>query len=851
MPTSTLLSLGDDGDCSPNAFMTEVVSSILTPADGSLVSVYSTTAFGDRWNEQSPKYVTIRSLQGLFLSLHFVPSKIDFSSAASSPIKTRPKAAEGQSVFNLVTKQGTGIHVHSLTRGTSNISTPVALTMNFSQGLKLTVTSYGLVTLVFPMVRSSSKVVLEHVESAESSRMFLTDHVVRNFVSGLYSRDVTYSSGCRQLFYRSNAALERKKETSKRPKTFHGKLLKAIGEERSCESVLLHPDGSVGVIYADNPSIEVPLECWSIVEMSIDACTKTRVGIYEDGRLVTFFTDGSIESIHPNGIRTIFNHATQTIVYLNSHPHSPRPLPTLEFDLKIHQAAKDHMKDASSIPLNQCRNGARVRISSPFDESAVFIKYNSRIEASFRGSITVITNDRSKLVASDDGKIMYSPSSSWSSKDDEDFKMDCSPSSSSSFSSSPSSSTLASDNSSGAAFKKSEYVFDLRSHIALVRDQDFNTFTIRLAAKSLTSTPNGHSIKMDLAGEVEGMAAEAVFAPPLPPLGFVIRRPLNEVTQILSHCELDPSLQPYPESAFKRLQWIESSGYSFADIFGPRDWFSAKPCAALSNALRLHPSFSSLSSSPASSFEVWASFNLSAYELPTVDQIQRARDRLSSLKLSSRIVPVEFINDNSASNLDENESDRNSSKDTIGERHTGKLDNKAEEEDPEGSHNDDDDDDDDEISAAFSSFSVKGITGRRIECIFALRAALIQICNAYIPDTYLEEAMERACLKSKKEGCCNEISLDKEDFTNILERLQRLKASPGDNDKQDSSSSAQEEKIEKDSEEILILRMDGALSLSTVESKSPDRGSLKKAKIKGSVSGAGLNAARFQRSRNN
>jgi hypothetical protein len=484
----------------------------------------------------------------------------------------------------------------------------VVLRMSYPNGFQVSASTSGFVSVTSPPPTTAGSLL------REISRVYVRACVVRNLAHEAFAKDIIYCDGSRVL------VLANEPVVTNLP-SFYERLLKAV-PSTSC-FVRLMCDGSVWAYKSpfdehlpNNEDGSLLFE--DIATPALDAETDTLVTSFEDGRVTAKCFDGSLEVHCPDGTCIVVDPSGQAAAY-------EKPgLPTVEVDLAADRDAHVHSK-GGLIPIAKGKDCVRFRLSCPYDGSAVMVKYDTRVAATARASVTVVRRARSVIKASQGGKVEYLPISSWTAARAKEFAQDSKDvayaGEASGKPSNPREEALMAQLLGTTRSQRpgqqltqaledippiphSSYVFDLSLSTAVIRDQDYNRFKFDLFSKE------GGGLEADLSGEIPGMKAESTFDPPFSSRAFVVSRD-GRTTEVLTaqHVELlkrnamdvNIKMKSIPpvylsdkpnalqHSITRRRHDIEGDGYSFDAVFPERYWHGEgkRPhCAALAYYLR-------------------------------------------------------------------------------------------------------------------------------------------------------------------------------------------------------------------------------------------------------------------------
>jgi hypothetical protein len=573
------------------------MSTIITPADRSYVAVVKEVGC------PAPAHCTV-SHEGIVMGLRYYSvkqpigikhaivqhSEGEDGEAAETPTSTTaPSVYRSMFIFESLLGERTvvlsavppGVNCYGFKAG-------VIASTTYSNGVRVVTSSSGFIKVFLSSHMTSIS------PDGEITRTYLGDCVSRQLITGPFSQDICYANGDRIL------VINQSRVVNTQNNDFYRKLL--ILSPTCCNYV------NEGCISEKPLSTGVVLD-WNIKQKIVDAQTDTEVNIFLDGRNVSRYADNIVECRFPDGTTTTLHKSGKVVVF--EHPD----MPTVEVNLEADIEARFHAK-GGQVPLRRGADRVRYRMSCPYDGSAILVKYDTRVTAISRASITLVSRNRHTLVALDTGTVVYEPKSAWT-----DVKA-------SAFSADATDNLLDSEclgfkpnETRGQALEtikksvamavedeltedesmKSQYTFDLVSHSILVKDHEYNSFTV--------DPFSTETVTADLAGEIKDMKAEATFESAFETRAFIIQRDGNAVEVMSSSqmrnyqetlCDFESrssgiaaiygtdfggSTQHFLQ---RRRRDLERTGCTFSDVYTARPWHASgrvEICPALQYAM--------------------------------------------------------------------------------------------------------------------------------------------------------------------------------------------------------------------------------------------------------------------------
>ena len=540
-----------------------------------------------RREKENHGWCTIYTEENVLCLKHCQLSTLNLKTAGKTSVKTN---------FSCIFSCEDGYGGRTLITADPGTMSVVVTKLHYS-GVRITASSLGYLNVRLPS-SLASRILFD-----ERSRSYQGNSVIRYLRHPNFIKDIFFTDGCRELHLQ-------KFEVPPCPlPPFYDKLLSLLPPD--CGKVYLGADGSI-TGFASGYKIEIP---WNIRSVLLDGETGTIVSKLEDGRAVAKHIDGSMESFFPDLTHCVVHASGMAAVF------DRQGMPTVEVDLQFDHDARLHSK-GGVIPLIRGKDGVRMRVSCPFDGSGIFIKYDSRVGFSTRGSITVLSRDSRVIRANDSGEVSYWPSTSRgeNSKLLKIDSQDICPSITLEKFDDPKSqrqhalvarfaSRMQSENSVSHYFVEdslrdtsSRYKFDLLNGTALLTDQCMNTFTV--------DTTGSEPMTVDLSGEIEGIKLDKPLVSSTSPHAFVLQtdgRVLHAMstrefhkrandTRLLSHMT-EPIIPSSPVEDTRSIEHflvyqrrdIIPGNYAFKDIFCERAWHRSclnPPCSALASVLK-------------------------------------------------------------------------------------------------------------------------------------------------------------------------------------------------------------------------------------------------------------------------
>ena len=191
-------------------------------------------------------------------------------------------------------------------------------------------------------------------------------------------------------------------------------------------------DGSVLFFSCEPGTIPEPTgtalpakELLNILTVTKDCESASSVLEYRDGRLVVDFNDGLRKTFFPDGTLFTYYDSTKNLkrnknAINNTDDFNKVQImlvekvgyPSVETDLAIDSISKDHAS-GKLVPISRGGDRVRMRVVAP-DGTALIVKYDTRVTATYNGSIKMVRRDRTSLMAKDGGEFIFRPRTNWS-----------------------------------------------------------------------------------------------------------------------------------------------------------------------------------------------------------------------------------------------------------------------------------------------------------------------------------------------------------------------------------------------------------------------------------------------------
>jgi hypothetical protein len=146
--------------------------------------------------------------------------------------------------------------------------------------------------------------------------------------------------------------------------TFEVKLLHSIPKDTTM--IKFTKEGSIQCYSQDGKQLLYHFE--NILVEKIDAETRSKVKLYEDGRVITEYTNGIVITLFPDNTKYTYSPANR-ILSITRHIG----FPDIEMDIDVDSTCRKHAK-GMEIPINKGGERVRSRLSLP-DGSAAFVSY--------------------------------------------------------------------------------------------------------------------------------------------------------------------------------------------------------------------------------------------------------------------------------------------------------------------------------------------------------------------------------------------------------------------------------------------------------------------------------------------
>jgi hypothetical protein len=298
----------------------------------------------------------------------------------------------------------------------------VCVSVCFPSGVTLTACTNGDIRIesdseleISTQLRSESRRQHHHYPLLSEQSRFVGQNgtIVRTFAtqsSHPFAKEIIRMDGSRELFLKADYSPSQYQaflETSEIFESFLLSLLPidvrwiSLFPDGNCESCNLLDDG---VTFVRNGFLDD-----NFLEEFEDAETKTITKYFKDGRIITQYSQGSFVTIFPDRSQFLYNNNVGLLNITRGDGW-----PSVEVDCEVDSMCRSHCRGLE-VPINKGGERVRLRTALP-DGSALLMKYDTKVTAKTNGSLKYVSRNRTSLLARDDGSVVFTPSTAWTSE---------------------------------------------------------------------------------------------------------------------------------------------------------------------------------------------------------------------------------------------------------------------------------------------------------------------------------------------------------------------------------------------------------------------------------------------------
>lgn len=404
-------------------------TTVITPAGKSLVFLRSLLSTGDKW-----------------LSIYDKAYILGLRRLNSGDGRQKP-------CFTCQSDDGTRLVVTSLDVGEERSTLKpdgrgiICVSASFENGLTCSMGSNGAIRLHSTVCGRLSRQSMMRAGEAkgtdlyfigdEKLRYVLSGVVIRHLANGPFLKDILRPDGTRVIIRSAPEPIKvtlpesAKKKNTKKSSVVEPPVIQQTTQEKYpylssffCSLIDIpewtqvelgkngnflfrKPDGSILDQPITSPENTTTFCTNCISSESVDGESGARLRYFVDGRMIVNYTDGLLAVYFPEGTKMLTNPTGGCLFIENlvcAHP-------SIEVDLEIESMCCGHAR-GETVPISKGGERVRARLNLP-DGTVALLKYDTRVTSLFNGSVKLVRQDKSTVIAEDGGIVHFKSASAW------------------------------------------------------------------------------------------------------------------------------------------------------------------------------------------------------------------------------------------------------------------------------------------------------------------------------------------------------------------------------------------------------------------------------------------------------